>query len=115
VLWIATDGKGLYSYDGQNLKSISGVANIIVNSVFAAVDNSILIGTPNGLDVYKDGALVHHPKLKDQLAYYVGIGYKVLPDFSNISNVRVDTFTIKKDNLHQLDSLPTFISEQNYF
>lgn len=43
------------------------------------------------------GHLIHHPRLKDQLAYYVGVGYKVLPDFSNISNVRVDTFTIKKD------------------
>jgi len=43
------------------------------------------------------GTLIHHPRLKDQLAYYVGVGYKVLPDFSNISNVRVDTFTIKKD------------------
>jgi signal transduction histidine kinase/ligand-binding sensor domain-containing protein len=65
VLWIATDGKGLYSYDGKNLKSIPGVADIIVNSVFAAPDNSILIGTPSGLDVYKDGLLIHHPKLKD--------------------------------------------------
>ena len=65
VLWIATDGKGLFSYDGKNLKNIPGVSSIIVNSVFAAADNTILIGTPNGLDVYKDGSLIRHPKLRD--------------------------------------------------
>ncbi len=65
VLWIAAGGKGLFSYDGKKLESIQGLSSTIVNSVYIAPDNSILIGTLAGLDIYKSGKITHHSKLKN--------------------------------------------------
>lgn len=64
-LWLATDGKGLYRYDGSTFENIKGVSSGIVNSVFATKDNTILIGTPLGLDILKDNNLHRHTALKD--------------------------------------------------
>jgi signal transduction histidine kinase/ligand-binding sensor domain-containing protein len=64
-LWLATDNHGLYKYDGIKFEKIEGVSGEIVNSVCVANDNSILIGSQFGLDIYKDGHLRRHPRLKD--------------------------------------------------
>lgn len=64
-LWLATDGKGLYKYDGSKFENIPGVANSIVNSVCVAPDNTVLIGTPFGLDIFKENKLRHQTTLSD--------------------------------------------------
>ncbi|MBI1769627.1 MAG: GHKL domain-containing protein [Bacteroidetes bacterium] len=64
-LWLATDGKGLYKYDGSKFENIHGVANNVVNSVCVASDNTVLIGTPLGLDIFKDNRLRHQTALMD--------------------------------------------------
>src|SRR5258708_32033035 len=64
-LWLATDGKGLYKYDGSKFENIPGVSSSIVNSVCVAPDNTVLIGTPFGLDIFKENKLRHQSKLHD--------------------------------------------------
>lgn len=81
------------NYNYSQIKVYDSSGKIVPNK-----SDYISVFLPDTLYTGKSmGTLIHHPRLKDQLAYYVGVGYKVLPDFSNIMNVRVDTFTIKKD------------------
>lgn len=68
------------------------------NNIILSKSNFVRVLLPDTLYMGKSmGNIVHNPNLKDHLAYYVGIGYNLDPDFNNISDIRVDTFTIEKE------------------
>lgn len=85
-------GKDTANYNYSQIKVYDTSGKIVPKK-----SDYISIFLPDTLYTGKSmGHLIHHPRLKDQLAYYVGVGYDILPDFSNISNVRVDTFDMEE-------------------
>ncbi len=62
-LWIATDGRGLYKYDGNKFQNIPSIPSKIVNSVYVSKNNTILVGTPDGLDIIENSKAFHYSKL----------------------------------------------------
>lgn len=86
-------GKDTSEYNYSQVKVFDSFGKIVPNK-----SDYISVFLPDTLYTGKSmGSIIHNPRLKDHLAYYVGVGYNVLPDYGNITNVRVDTFTIKKD------------------
>jgi len=74
------------------------------NNIILSKSNFVKVLLPDTLYTGKSmGNIEHNSNLNDHLAYYVGIGYNLSPDFNNISDVRVDTFTIEKEKSIGLD------------
>lgn len=88
-------GKDTADYNYSQIKVYDSSGEIVTNK-----SDYISVFLPDTLYTGKSmGHIMHRPsltRLKDQLAYYVGVGYDVLPDFSNITNVRVDTFDMEE-------------------
>ncbi|HCW08059.1 MAG TPA: hypothetical protein DGG95_11920, partial [Cytophagales bacterium] len=64
-LWIATDGKGVFKYDGKRFKNLANLTSRVVNSIAVASDNTLFFGTPDGLDVLKNDKVTRSNILKD--------------------------------------------------
>ncbi len=65
VLWIATDGEGLYSFDGKALRHVDGLLSETVNTLMVSHDNTLVIGTTNGLNLLKGQKLTQYDALKN--------------------------------------------------
>jgi serine/threonine protein kinase/ligand-binding sensor domain-containing protein len=62
ITWIATEGDGLYRWDGANLKSFTtanGLSNNVVNYILESPKGTLWISTNKGVDRYRDGKFSH--------------------------------------------------------
>src|SRR5690606_5967293 len=92
-------GKDTANYNYSQIKVYDGSGKIIENR-----SDYVVVSFPDTLHTGKSiGIIKHKPKLKDHLSYYVGIGYDVFPDYTNINNVQVDTFSIEKNKIIGVD------------
>lgn len=73
-LWIATDGKGLYKYDGKELTPIEGLLSKTINALGITKDNTIWVGTTNGLNYLSDGKIYKYDSLKNYEVNCITIG-----------------------------------------
>lgn len=92
-------GKDTANYNYSQIKVYDGSGKIIENR-----SDYVVVSFPDTLHTGKSiGIIKHKPKLKDHLSYYVGIGYDIFPDYTNINNVQVDTFSIEKNKIIGVD------------
>lgn len=66
VYWIATSGNGLIKYDSKTIKTYAktnGLKSNWVNCVFIDQDNSIWIGTDEGLNIIRNDSIISIPEL----------------------------------------------------
>ena len=65
VLWIATDGQGLYGFDGKELHAVDGLLSKTVNALQVTKDNTLVIATTGGLNLLRNGKLAKYDSLKN--------------------------------------------------
>ncbi len=65
MLWIATDGRGLYKFDGKNVTLVHGLLGKTINALLLTKDKTLLVGTTNGLNYIRDGKINKLDSLKN--------------------------------------------------
>jgi len=82
TVWIATDGLGLFAYDGATFRQYTdrqGLSSNTVNAVRGLEDGTILAGTAFGLDKISEGLIQSIPFFNDRQ-----INYLLIDDFENV-------------------------------
>ncbi|MBL7857849.1 MAG: hypothetical protein JNM57_09180 [Cyclobacteriaceae bacterium] len=66
ILWIGTDGYGLFRYDGISFKQFTtydGLSSDFVNALEISAEGELLIGTSNGLSILENGNIEPYDSL----------------------------------------------------